>query len=763
MIETINLLRNIGTFESVNAGAQIPLKKLTVVYAENGRGKTTLATILESLNVADPEPIIERKRLGSTHPPHIVLTHAGAPLVFQNSAWSAALPQLSVFNDSFVSQNVCAGLKIESGHRQNLHELILGSRGVALNNTLQEHIAQIEIHNRTLTSKAVVIPSKSYGMPVESFCALPLNENIDGDIRLAEQALAAAKSADSIRRQRSLEILSLPSFDITQINSLLEKSLPSLQADAAAHVQAHIANLGKDGENWVSGGMQKIIISDSEKSHSLCPFCNQALQTSPIIEHYQVYFSEAYTNLKETILTTGKAVAATHKDSQCTAFERSVRILIQGKEFWQSFLDIPAIEIDTTELISAWNTARESVLEALRSKMASPLEKLTLSNEALNVISTYEKQRQSLNAISEIIKTCNAQIEAVKAQSTTANLQDLSKNLAKLKAVKARHSPSISPLCDEYIREQAEKRAIERQRDQARALLDQYRQTIFPDYETAVNRYLQLLNAGYQLGSVSSTNHRGGSSCHYEVLINESPVSLTASNGPSFRNTLSAGDRNTLALAFFFASLEKDPQLEQKVVVIDDPMTSLDEHRSLSTIQQIRQLLNHVAQIIVLSHSKPFLCQLWESVPRSLECSAVKVSRSGTGSTLQTWDVSQDCITEHDRRYSLVSEYIRVSDSSKERAVAAALRPILEAFMRVAYPINFPPSSLLGPFIQTCDQKVGTSEQILDDSDVIELRSLLEYANKFHHDSNPAWYTEAINDRELCDFCIRTINFTQRR
>ncbi|MBR7513273.1 AAA family ATPase, partial [Mycobacterium tuberculosis] len=86
-----------------------------------------------------------------------------------------------------------------------------------------------------------------------------------------------------------------------------------------------------------------------------------------------------------------------------------------------------------------------------------------------------------------------------------------------------------------------------------------------------------------------------------------------------------AGDRNALALAFFFASLDQDPQLAQKVVVIDDPMTSLDEHRSLTTVQEIRRLVGRVAQVIVLSHSKPFLCGLWEGA-NPADRSAIRVS-----------------------------------------------------------------------------------------------------------------------------------------
>jgi wobble nucleotide-excising tRNase len=84
-----------------------------------------------------------------------------------------------------------------------------------------------------------------------------------------------------------------------------------------------------------------------------------------------------------------------------------------------------------------------------------------------------------------------------------------------------------------------------------------------------------------------------GSAISYSVLINAVAVPLATGNplGPSFRNTLSAGDRNALALAFFFASLERDPQRAQKIVVIDDPISSLDEHRSLVTIQEMRRLV----------------------------------------------------------------------------------------------------------------------------------------------------------------------------
>ena len=310
--------------------------------------------------------------------------------------------------------------------------------------------------------------------------------------------------------------------------------------------------------------------------------------------------------------------------------------------------------------------------------------------------------------------------------------------------------------------EKAAKAATEALRADARIELDQYRKRIFPAYENIINEYLRRFAASFRLGAVRSVNTRSGSSASYCVVINQQNVNVTADTGPSFRNTLSAGDRNTLALAFFFASLEQDPDLAAKIVVIDDPMTSLDEHRTLRTREEVLALSRRVQQIIVLSHSKPFLCRLWEQAPRN-DLTALRINRAAVGSELAVWDVRDDSISEHDKRHELVRRYLQAADHNREREVASALRPILEAFVRVAYPEHFPPGTLLGPFLAVCARRVGTDVEILSEFDIEEMRALLYYANNFHHDTNAAWQTAAVNDIELADFAQRTLLFASRR
>lgn len=67
MVDSIQLLRNIGQFDSVNPGPQNAFSKLALIYAENGRGKTTLANILRSLGTSNSVLITERHRLGAQH------------------------------------------------------------------------------------------------------------------------------------------------------------------------------------------------------------------------------------------------------------------------------------------------------------------------------------------------------------------------------------------------------------------------------------------------------------------------------------------------------------------------------------------------------------------------------------------------------------------------------------------------------------------------------------------------------------------------
>ncbi len=378
------------------------------------------------------------------------------------------------------------------------------------------------------------------------------------------------------------------------------------------------------------------------------------------MDNYRAYFSAEYAQLKQTISDAIATINRLHGLEVPAAFERAVRVVGERRQFWSSFCDVPTVAIDTAEIARDWRAAREIIAAALTKKQAAPLDPTVLSSEAKAAIVSYELHRQSVARLSQELHQANEAIRVVKEQAATGNPAVLAADLVRLNAIKARQNPVTLLLCIDYLGEKLAKATTEQRREEARAALDLYRSTVFPAYQTAINLYLQKFNAGFRLASVTSANTRGGPACTYNVLINNTTVPISGGQAtagePSFRNTLSAGDRNTLALAFFFASLDQDSALSNKIVVIDDPMTSLDEHRTLTTVQEIRRLSQRARQVIVLSHSKPFLCRMWENSETSTRC-AVQVLRDNTGSNIAVWNVSADCITEYDRRHAELREY----------------------------------------------------------------------------------------------------------
>jgi wobble nucleotide-excising tRNase len=763
MVRTLQLLRNVGKFDNVGAGASLPFSKLTVIYAENGRGKTTLAAILRSLSLGRGGPILERRRLGAQHAPHVVIdVDGGLAAVFQNGVWTRTAPEITIFDDNFVAENVCSGIEVASTHRQNLHELIIGAQGLALNTALQAEVDKIEVHNRELRDRENAIPAHSRGgLDVDTFCALGLVAGLPRLIDEAERRLAAAREAGRIAETATFPAISLPTINLDEVESILGRDLLDIDADALGRVRAHLSRLGRGGEAWVSEGMV-LVDNLAGQEHADCPFCAQGLAGSPVLNHYRTYFGVAYNGLKTDIATAIRTLVTAHGGDVPSAFERTVRQAVECYAFWKDFASVPPVEIDTAKIALAWREARDAVQGLLEAKREAPLDKINIPDEVRQKVVVHNTHCSEIEVTASGIIVVNAALDLVKEQARDANVATLSTDLEHLRAVEARHDAAMTLLCEAYLAEKTAKAATERARHVARAALDSHRQNAFPAYGVAINDFLQRFNATFRVGPVDAVSNRGGSAANYSLVIDGNPVPLSSSDGDQcFRNTLSAGDRNTLALAFFFASLENDPDRARKIVVIDDPMTSLDEHRTLHTLQEIDRLSREVTSVIVLSHSKPFLLGVWDKC-QQIPKTALEVRRMGTGSTLANWDVTAAMVTEHDRRHAAALVYLQHADPTTERRVAESLRPMLEAFARVAYPPDFPPGTLLGSFHAACVRRQGGLSEIMSAANARELREILDFANRYHHETNAAYATELINDAELTDFTRRTLAFIRR-
>jgi wobble nucleotide-excising tRNase len=762
MIKRFNLIRNIGQFDSVHDGAQLELDRLALVYAENGRGKTTISAILRSLQSGSAATILERTRLGSTHPPHVVIEmgNAPSPTVFQNGAWSRAVPEVVIYDDVFVDENVYSGLSVDANHRQNLNEVILGSQGVALNRELQQRVQRIEAHNHDLRVRAEAIPAAERGaLSVDDFCALPMQADMQDALNDSTHALAAVIESETIKRTELLEEIAIPAIDLASIQATCERSLEAIDSAAAMRVEEQLRRLGAGSAPWLAEGSAKI---HDDQHGRPCPFCTQSTATIELVDSYRAYFSSEYSQLKSDISTAQATIETVHALPARDRVAAAMATLIERRQYWARFADLPEIDFDAPDAVADWADAARQAHEVLDVKSRSPLERIRLPERLLAAAARLEEVRNRVATLNDVIAEMNRSIAIVKERAAAGNAAAIEADIRRLRMIGARYSEPMATACQDYQDEKQAKTQTEALRDQARTALDVYRTATFPAYETSINLYLQRLSAEFRVGSVTSTTNRGGASCTYNVIVNQLPVAVGSNQAgaPSFRNVLSAGDRNTLALAVFFAALDRDPALATRIVLVDDPMTSLDEHRLLVTAQELRRTARRAAQVIVLSHDKPFLFRVWEGADRTSR-SALSIVRCAQGSTFQAWDVTAETITEHDRRHAAMRTYIE-TNTGNARSIAEGLRPILEVYLRAAYPDSFGPGALLGQFIDRVRPLSGTPIEILSGADVSELQDLKEYANRFHHDTNAAFQTEIINEGELVAFARRVHAFTRR-
>ncbi len=254
----------------------------------------------------------------------------------------------------------------------------------------------------------------------------------------------------------------------------------------------------------------------------------------------------------------------------------------------------------------------------------------------------------------------------------------------------------------------------------------------------------------------------GVPSSSFQILINNTAVDLgdaeTPLSQPSFRNTLSSGDKSTLALAFFLAELEHDRDKATRIVVFDDPFNSQDAFRKDHTVEKIRKCGEHCSQAIVLSHDQLFLKRVWDRLaPRPAERKSLQLARIGLHNTaISEWDI--DKVTQHRFAADLkaLADYYNAGEGDP-RNVVSKIRPVLEAYCRNLYPSQFLEADML-PAIVTKIRLAGPTHLLAQEVDKMDLINV--YTRRYHHGEGPQPATEIISESELQGFVRDTLAIT---
>ena len=97
--------------------------------------------------------------------------------------------------------------------------------------------------------------------------------------------------------------------------------------------------------------------------------------------------------------------------------------------------------------------------------------------------------------------------------------------------------------------------------------------------------------------------------CDIQFIVKDTGYVISRGGFPA--KDLSEGEKTTIAFLYFLQSLEdKDFNLKEGIVVIDDPVSSLDSNHMYQTFALMKERLKEAGQLFILTHSFTFYRQV---------------------------------------------------------------------------------------------------------------------------------------------------------
>ncbi|MBW1976274.1 MAG: AAA family ATPase, partial [Deltaproteobacteria bacterium] len=739
MIKKFIQIRNVGRFRNYSSRGDVTFRKLTLVFAENGRGKTTLCAIFRSLQTGQPEFILERKTLGTDGAPIVKMRIDGEIFTFSDEAvWSNTYSDILIFDPDFVHRNVYAGDYVGHEHKKNLYRVIVGEEGAKLAEKIDRLDSEIrDISADIRDKKNAVLRTIPNGTTIEQYLKWEPIADVDDQIDKKEAELTNRRRIlernSEIQSKSFLTKIELPQLP-NDFEAILTKRLEDVVADAEMRVrqQIHTHNMGDEGEPWLFQGLDYIV-------NDKCPFCGQDISENELIAAYQSYFNDAYQELKKEVALLPRIIDKAIEDASISEVERVISNNLALVEFWKQFADVNLPEFPIADIREKYSKLREIALDLATKKQRSPVEPVIPGEDFRSAYDEVKRLQNLVQTYNEAVDTCNGRIKKAKdAVEVDTDIQTLQREIENLRARKKRFEPDVVRVCEEYEDALKRKKVLEEKKVQVRRQLDQYCEEVLKKYESSINHYLDQFNTGFRIVNTKH-NYRGGTpSSQFQIEINNEAINLgdpgTSPGVHCFRTTLSSGDRSALAFAFFLSALERDPDISGKVVVLDDPFTSQDRFRRTCTQQIIRSLAERMKQVIVLSHDPHFLRFIWEGYHG--EVKTLQLLRSGNNTVIAEWDIEVETQSQYMKNYSILLNYYR-ERKGNPIDVARTIRPFLEGLLRARFPGRFNPNEWLGDMIKKireCGEQDGLANA---KADLEELEAINEFSRKYHHDQNP--------------------------
>lgn len=687
MITKIQKLKNIGNFEDYTASGDVTLKKLNIIYAENGAGKTTLSQIFQSLAINNPEILYRHKRIGATGNPEATFNDdTGHQHNFNGTRWNRPLPELEVFDAHFVANNVYSGFIVGTDQQKKLYQFVVGDTGVRLIRKIERVKGLIDRIKAQKDHVEAAIAGHSNGMDVATVCKMNPVENIDSLITAKEKELNVAKNQEKIRKQTRPQVIvpNVMAFDAEKAKIVFAKCVDGIGYEYLEMVKQHLEHLKEEGldapTKWVENGLFGM-------NNGKCPFCAQPLEGLDLIKGYIQYFSDNYKEAVRSVNAVKRDFYSINIEAYLQKIDSDYKAIVQSMAFWKNLITVeeplPELIVDGKGLKERY----ESLKKAIIAKEADPV--------GVVEITAIDGFIAELQVIAKKVKTVNDYVTAYvkKIEELCANIGDttvVQKAYDSLVLRKKRFEEPLAGLCANYS-------IMSKRLNKVRGYNTTYQQelkdtsnALFQQYGTKINYYLdQVFMTPFRIDSIWSGAYKGSQKepkLEYVLTYNGTEIDLAGEGNTAFKNVLSEGDKNTIAFSFFLAKLTQDRHYTDKIVVFDDPLTSLDQNRRFATIDQLVKLYGDCKQVIVLSHNIHFLIDLnGRNDMRRADKKVLIIVKGVSNSRIERWELKREWMDKYKQSILKMEDFVNKPHPDKQEDAVTGIRLTLELMLKLKF------------------------------------------------------------------------------
>lgn len=754
-IQKVIEIKNVGKFRSYSPCGDMTFSDFCVVYGENGKGKTTLSTILRSVNTGNTSLLYERKTTASTEPISIKLLFENkmlAEFTETKNEWSLLNQDLVIFDSVHVNNNVYSGDHVDHLHKRNLYYLVIGDVGVQLAKEIEDLDAKLKAESDELKTLEVNVKAHMRNSSnISSFLDLAIIEGVDEKINDFDKTLGELQESETILSKANPDFVEFPVLKFVEFENLLKITLDNISEEARKKVFLHCNSLKAGGENWLKQGIEYLHDTESPS----CPFCQQKIRDLEMLEQYRAFFSTEYKTLITQIDQFSSIFSQDFPQNRGFEIQRLIAENSSLIDYWRKYVPIELTPPKLDQLFDLREKIFTEVKALLSNKKGSPLDQIEVSPTYSSLLEKYEAFRAEFSTYNDQIANIKRLIEEKKSETSKTDVGSIKAQKVLLEENRVRFSKEVMLVCDALRNKREEIENLKNEKQAKSDELRAYSQKILETYRKTINEYLYKFGADFEIVEAKTSLVGGKPSANYSLSINGSTISLgtnDTSGEPCFRTVLSDGDKSSLAFALFLSQLQADPNLPQKTIVIDYPITSLDTHRKLATCKAIIDIAKRSKQCIVLSHDQHFLYHFWKELKG---VKPIQIVRDGRQSKLCEWDIQSDTQPEYLKDFYRLENFLEHSDPDL-MGVVRCIRPVVEGNLRVRFPREFKTSEWLGDFIEKIREAKSSSRLSRLKDTVDELTEINDYSKRYHHQGEPT-SQECLNETELTVYVGRTI------